>query len=109
VGAIPAIRGLVVAAAQILGGVTAAAVVSALFPGSLPVNVRLGAGTSVVQGLFIEMFTTCMLVMTVIMLAAVKHKATYLAPLGIGVAIFIGHLCSKFLKPTRRQGLHFEI
>ena len=58
-------------------------------------NVRLGKGTSVTRGLFIEMFTTIMLVFTVIMLAAIKHRATYLAPLGIGIALFVGHLCSK--------------
>jgi aquaporin rerated protein, other eukaryote len=95
VGAVPAVRCLVIIVAQILGGISAAAAVSALFPGPLTVNVRLGGGTSIVQGLFIEMFTTCMLAITVIMLAAVKQKATYLAPIGIGIALFIGHLCSK--------------
>jgi aquaporin rerated protein, other eukaryote len=78
-----------------LGGIAAAGAVSATFPGPLPVNVRLGGGTSVSQGLFIEMFATTQLVFTVIMLAAVKHKATYLAPIGIGIALFVGNLCSK--------------
>jgi aquaporin rerated protein, other eukaryote len=78
-----------------LGGIAAAAAVSATFPGPMPVNVRLGGGTSVSQGLFIEMFATTQLVLTVIMLAAVKHKATYLAPIGIGIALFIGNMCSK--------------
>ena len=99
VGAIPLIRTALVIAAQILGGIAAAGVVSALFPGPLPVNVRLGGGTSVTQGLFIEMFTTTQLVFAVIMLAAVKHKATFLAPLGIGLALFIGHLCSQYWAP----------
>ena len=49
----------------------------------MAVNVRLGGGTSTAQGLFIEMFGTTELVFSVIMLAAVKHKATYLAPIGI--------------------------
>jgi glycerol uptake facilitator-like aquaporin len=95
VGAVPATRCVCVFIAQMLGGIAAAAAVSATFPGPLTVNVRLGGGTSVSQGLFIEMFATTQLVLTVIMLAAVKHKATYLAPIGIGIALFIGNLCSK--------------
>lgn len=95
VGAVPAIRCLVIVTAQILGGIAAAGISSALLTGPSPVNVRLGGGTSVVRGLFIEMFTTTMLVLTVILLAAVKSKATWLAPIGIGIALFIGHLLSK--------------
>jgi aquaporin rerated protein, other eukaryote len=87
---------LVIVTAQILGGIAAAGVSSALLPGPFPVNVRLGGGTSIVRGLFIEMFTTMMLVMTVIMLAAVKSKSTWLAPIGIGIALFIGHLLSEY-------------
>lgn len=96
VRAVPAMRCLVVFVAQIVGGIAAAGAVSATFPGPMAVDVRLGGGTSITQGLFIEMFTTTELVLSVIMLAAVKHKATFLAPLGIGIALFIGHLCSKF-------------
>jgi aquaporin related protein len=95
VGAVPATRCVFAFIAQMLGGIAAAGAVSATFPGPLPVNVRLGGGTSVSQGLFIEMFATTQLVFTVIMLAAVKHKATYLAPIGIGIALFVGNLCSK--------------
>jgi len=89
-----------------LGGIAAAAAVSATFPGPMTVDVRLGSGTSVSRGLFIEMFATTQLVLTVTMLAAVKHKATYLAPIGIGIALFIGNMCSKLhpsilLLPTR--------
>ena len=62
----------------------------------MAVNVRLGGGTSIAQGLFIEMFGTTELVFSVIMLAAVKHKATYLAPIGIGIALFVGHLSCTF-------------
>jgi aquaporin rerated protein, other eukaryote len=101
VGAVPAIRCLVIVTAQILGGIAAAGVSSALLPGPFPVNVRLGGGTSVVRGLFIEMFTTTMLVMTVIMLAAIKSKSTWLAPIGIGIALFIGHLLSQYLKCSK--------
>jgi aquaporin related protein len=62
----------------------------------MAVSVRLGGGTSIAQGLFIEMFGTTELVFSVIMLAAVKHKATYLAPIGIGVALFVGNLSCTF-------------
>jgi len=41
------------------------------------------------RGLFLEMFMTAQLVLTVLMLAAEKHKGTYLAPIGIGLALFI--------------------
>ena len=95
IGAIPATRLACVFVGQMLGGIAAAAAVSATFPGPMTVDVRLGNGTSVSRGLFIEMFTTTQLVFTVTMLAAVKHKATYLAPIGIGIALFIGNMCSK--------------
>jgi aquaporin related protein len=95
--------------AQILGGIAAAAAVSATLPGPMAVNVRLGGDCSVVRGLFIEMFCTIQLVFAVVMLAAVKHKATYLAPIGIGLALFIGHLCSIYytgagINPARAFG-----
>ena len=96
IGAINWLRGGVVFVAQILGAISAAAVVSALFPG--PLNVRTGLSdasqgavvtTTVVQGLFIEMFLTAELVFTIFMLAAEKHKATFIAPVGIGLALFV--------------------
>jgi aquaporin related protein len=31
------------------------------------------------------------------MLAAEKHRSTFLAPLGIGLALFIAHLAGKWL------------
>lgn len=78
--------------AQLLGGLCAAAVVSALFPGPMTVETTLGGGTSIAQGLFIEMFLTAELVFVVLMLAAEKHKATYLAPVGIGISFFLCEL-----------------
>lgn len=82
-----------------VGAIAAAAAVSATFPGPMTVDVRLGSGTSISRGLFIEMFATTQLVLTVTMLAVVKHKATYLAPIGIGIALFIGNMCSKLHPP----------
>ncbi|KIX93958.1 uncharacterized protein Z520_10295 [Fonsecaea multimorphosa CBS 102226] len=107
--AVPTSRSLVVFPAQILGGIAAAGAVSATLPGPMAVNVRLGGDTSVARGLFIEMFATTQLNFAVIMLAAVKHKATYLAPIGIGIALFIGHLLSIYytgagINPARALG-----
>ncbi|KAL1961804.1 hypothetical protein VTN77DRAFT_1016 [Rasamsonia byssochlamydoides] len=93
VGGLPLLRSVLVFIAQILGGLAAAGVASCLFPGSLNVETTLGGGTSISRGLFIEMFLTTQLVFVVIMLAAVKHKATYLAPVGIGLSFFVTELC----------------
>ena len=51
VGAVPLLRGGLVI---ISGGIAAAAVIAAMLPGPLAVRTSLGPGTSVVQGLFIE-------------------------------------------------------
>lgn len=91
--------------AQFLGGIAAAGVVSALFPGPMKVATTLGGGTSISQGLFIEMFLTAELVFVIIMLAAEKHKATYLAPLGIGVAFFLAELVGMLPAPWCSRGL----
>jgi aquaporin related protein len=113
IGAVPARRGALVFVAQLLGGIAAAGVVSALFPGPLPVAVRLGGGTSIAQGLFIEMFLTAELIFTIIMLAAKKHKSTFIAPVGIGLSLLICHLTgmariicsSEYFKLRRTMGV----
>ncbi|KAI0168454.1 aquaporin-like protein [Pestalotiopsis sp. NC0098] len=109
VGAVTYSRGCLVMISQILGGIAAAAVVDGLFPGPLNVRTALAGGTSVVQGLFIEMFLTAMLVFTIFMLAAEKHRATFIAPIGIGLALFICELVGVYytggsVNPTRTFG-----
>lgn len=89
VGAVPPIRGALIVFGQFLGGIIAAALVSGIFPGPLAVTTSLDTSTSTARGFWIETFLTTQLVLTVIMLAVVKHKATYLAPIGIGCALFI--------------------
>jgi Glycerol uptake facilitator and related permeases (Major Intrinsic Protein Family) len=96
-GGMPPLRGLCVFPAQLVAGIAAAGVVSALFPGPLNCSTRLGGGASIAQGLFIEMFLTAQLVFVIIMLAVVKHKSTYLAPIGIGLAFFVAELIGKYL------------
>lgn len=98
VGALPYVRGVLLTVSQILGAISAAAVVSVLFPGPLDVRTALRIGTSVTRGLFIEMFLTAELVFTIFMLAAEKHKATFIAPVGIGLSLFIAELTG--LVPT---------
>lgn len=91
----PALRGILVFPAQLLAGIASAGVVSALFPGPLNCGTRLGGGASIAQGLFIEMFLTAQLVLVIIMLAVVKHKSTYLAPVGIGLTFFVTEMIGK--------------
>ena len=64
---------------------------------------------SIPRGLFIEMFLTAKLVFTIFMLAAEKHKATFIAPIGIGLALFIAELPGVYytggsLNPARSFG-----
>ena len=83
IGALTWLRGGLLFVSQMFGAMCSAAVVSALFPGDLAVQTTLGAGTNIAQGLFIEMFLTVQLVFTIFMLAAEKHKATFVAPVGM--------------------------
>ena len=99
VGAVPWLRGGLVFISQIIGGIAAAGIVSALYPGTLNVRTSLGAGTSITQGLFIEMFLTAELVFAIFMLAAEKHKGTFIAPVGIGLALFIAELAGECIPP----------
>ncbi|KAL8867982.1 MAG: hypothetical protein Q9174_005298 [Haloplaca sp. 1 TL-2023] len=109
IGALTWVRGGLLIISQILGAMTSAAVVSALFPGPLNVQTALSPGTSIAQGLFIEMFLTFQLVFTIFMLAAEKHKGTYIAPVGIGLSLFIAELTGVYytggsLNPARSFG-----
>jgi aquaporin related protein len=92
VGAVGVVRGVIVIISQFLGGIAAAAVVSGLQPGGLHVSTTLADNTSVVQGFFIEVFLTAQLVFTIMMLAVEKHRSTFMAPVGIGLALFIAQM-----------------
>src|SRR5436190_20158159 len=109
VGAMPAIRGVILIAVQIVGSIAAAGIASALLPGPLNARPSLGGGTSVSQGLFIEMFLTILLVLTVYFLAIDKSKATSVAPVGFGLALFVAMLAGTYftgagLNPARSFG-----
>lgn len=92
IGALKPVRAVVCFIAQILAGIAAAAVVSGLLPGPLNVSTSLGSDTSIARGVFLEIFLTTELVFTIFMLAAEKHKATHLAPIGIGLALFLAEM-----------------
>ncbi|KAF7513878.1 hypothetical protein GJ744_006492 [Endocarpon pusillum] len=110
-GALPWARGACLFVPQMLGGMVAAALVSAMFPGPMSVATTLSHDTSVTQGLFIEMFLTALLTLTILMLAVEKSKTTFMAPVGIGLALFVAHLSGVYftgasLNPTRSFGPH---
>jgi len=93
VGAIKPVRALFIFPTQLVAAIAAAAVTDGLIPGPLTVGNKLSDGMSIVRGLFLEMFLTSQLILTVYFLAVEKHRATYLAPIGIGVSVFIAHIC----------------
>lgn len=107
--AIPAARALFLLGAQVAGSIAASALVLVQFPTALNVRTTLAGGTSLVQGVFIEALLTAELVFTILMLAKEKHKATFIAPVGIGLALFIAELVGVFytggsLNPARSLG-----
>lgn len=108
-GALPLVRALCLFFAQMAGGVAASAIVLVLFPTPLNVRTTLAGGASVVQGVFIEAILTAELVFTIFMLAKEKHKATFIAPVGIGLALFIAEMVGVYytggsLNPARSFG-----
>jgi len=88
VGVISPIRFVFYAVAQILGAIAAAGVLEGLLPGPLEVNCEPSAGVGTAQALFLEIFLTFGLVMTVLMVAVEKNRSTPFAPLAIGLALF---------------------
>ena len=89
IGALPWLTAALLILAQLLGAMSAAGVVSATFPGPLAVRTRLSPGTSISRGVFIEMFLTAQLVFTIFMLAAEKHKGTFIAPVGMSQGLVV--------------------
>ena len=92
VGSLPWRRGAFIAVSQMLAGMTAAGLVSCVFPGDLKAETLLGGKTSVVRGFFIEAMLSAAFIFSVFMLAAEKHKGTFIAPIGIGLALFVAQL-----------------
>lgn len=97
-GTLPPVRGAFLFPAQILGGMVAAALVDCMIPGPIAVtSTTLAPGMSIAQGVFFEMFLTSQLVFTVLMLAAEKSKDTFIAPIGIGLALFVAEIAGTLM------------
>jgi hypothetical protein len=89
-GTLPPIRAVCLFPAQLLAAMCAGGLVQAMFPSDIGgCNTTLEPNTTVAQGVFIEMFMTAELVFVVLMLAAEKSKDTFLAPIGIGLSLFV--------------------
>ena len=97
IGSVTWFRAVLLAVIQCLGAIVAAALVRALFSGGLNVSTTLATTTSLAQGFFIEMILTAQLVFAIFMLAAEKHQGTFIAPVGIGLALFICELTGQWL------------
>jgi aquaporin related protein len=109
VGALPIFRATFLFVAQIASAIAASGIVLGLFPTRFNVKTTLAGNTSLVQGVFIEGILTAELVFTIFMLAKEKHKATFIAPVGIGLALFIAEMVGVFytggsLNPARSFG-----
>ena len=79
----------------------AAALNSCMFPGPIAVVTTLTKRASIARGIFIEMFLTSFLIFVILMLAAEKSKATFIAPAGIGLALFVAELCGLWIRRIR--------
>ncbi|RIA82197.1 aquaporin-like protein [Glomus cerebriforme] len=102
------VRGVMYIVAQLLGALVGSWLIDLVqfnVPGGATV---LSDGVTTSQALFLEMFTTSVLTMAVLMLAVEKH-GNFMAPFGIGMALFISALCAgpytgASLNPARTFG-----
>jgi aquaporin rerated protein, other eukaryote len=92
VRAISVTRAVCLFVSQMLGSLLASVIVRYLFPENFNTRTTLGGGATLVQGVFIEAILTAELVFTIFMLAKEKHRATFIAPVGIGLALFIAEM-----------------
>ncbi|GAA5868366.1 hypothetical protein JCM3774_003268 [Rhodotorula dairenensis] len=109
VGALSPVRAAILAFVQILGAITGAAIIQALTPGTLNVRTTLTPGMSIARGLFMEAAMTALLMLAILLLAAEKSRGTFMAPLPIGLALFVAELASVYwtggsLNPARSFG-----
>ncbi|GAA5822421.1 hypothetical protein JCM11251_006333 [Rhodosporidiobolus azoricus] len=109
IGALTPVRAALLVVSQLLGAIVGAALISALTPGPLYALTTLRPGMSISRGCFLEMFATWLLLLAILFLAAEKTKATFLAPIGIGLALFVAELATVLytggsLNPARSFG-----
>lgn len=104
------LRGAFLLPAQLLACMCAGGLVSCMFPGNIAdANSTLSSGATITQGVFLEMFFTAQLVFVVLMLAVEKSRDTFMAPVGIGLTLFVVMVAgtpytSASLNPARSFG-----
>lgn len=109
-GEMSVMRAAFIIPAQFLGAISAAGLVECMFPGPIEaVNTVLGPTTSIVRGLFIEMFLTILLVFVALMVADEKTTRVHIAPIAIGLTLFVTHIAGYFftgasVNPARSFG-----
>lgn len=95
-GQLPWDRAIFLFPAQLLAALAAGGLVQCMFPWDVgETNTILATNVSISQGVFIEMFLASQLMFVVLMLAAEKQKATYLAPIAIGIVVFGIMICGE--------------
>ncbi|AJV57724.1 hypothetical protein H805_YJM1385L00011 [Saccharomyces cerevisiae YJM1385] len=77
---------------QIIAGMAAGGAASAMTPGKVLFTNALGLGCSRSRGLFLEMFGTAVLCLTVLMTAVEKRETNFMAALPIGISLFMTHM-----------------
>lgn len=97
IGAVTWARCALLMLAQTLGAICASYIVNALYSGGLHTDTHLNKATSPAQGVVIEMLLTALVMFTIFMLAAEKHESTHLAPIGIGLSLFVATLAGKYV------------
>ncbi|KAF7530482.1 hypothetical protein G7054_g9543 [Neopestalotiopsis clavispora] len=109
-GGLPWARAAFLIPTQLIASMCAGGVVNAVFPGNIAaVNTHLGPHVNTAQGLFAEMFFTSFLVFVILMLAVEKSRVTFVAPIGIGLALFVAEIPGVYytggsLNPARSFG-----
>jgi aquaporin related protein len=104
IGAIKWQRAIHTVIAQLIAGICAAFVISALLPGPLPTATKLEPSMSVSRGLFLELFLTAQLLLSILMLPSSPLK-----PALIGLTLFVAEVCGVYytggsLNPARSFG-----
>ena len=101
-GQLPWLRSAFLIPAQLIASMCAGGLVSTMFSlgnediiNITSVNTTLSPGITTPKGLFIEMFLTAELVFVILMLAVEKSRATFIAPLGVGLALLVAELAGK--------------
>ncbi|PWN35956.1 aquaporin-like protein, partial [Meira miltonrushii] len=92
-GAFPWQRAIALTVAQYLGAIAASGLIVGLYPShTLNTRTTLNPAMTINQGFWLEFLMSALLIFTVLMLAAEKHRGTFLAPIGIGLCLLITQL-----------------